>query len=451
MYVAGVGILYWTSVQDSDILQGGLREALPVHDTMLIESATIPGTGYRRKKNERYYSDNLQPRIGQVTNHVVLSGYIVFTTDQNKIFSYRTTFPMPAFDIPEPIELTTFYKALPDQPFRIVDIQGAFKRFGVFTDSGNIITGSEDFLNEFHHASTTSSPDASKPLPPPSIIPSLQSKTIISLAFGDHHFHALHANGTITSYGQELQRCGALGLGERAESTLRGVYVQNVGFENGRLPDGEGRTVWFEPLMETWLQDLGAKAEGVEAKQRLNMLNSGHLGAREALANYFENEGTKWEEDVTKKGEMGAYFTLKVAAAGWHSAALVLVDDEKAEKARVAHISEPTPTNSRNPSPAISLQSNDSYVHIDSPGEQLANAVYGFYEWVWDYGRWFLGLTQLDAARKAAAQQAQQRENKGIEETDEGPRPTYTWTNDPFPRLRLPDGEIMPGEIPLTE
>jgi SCF-associated factor 1 len=355
---------------------------------------------------------------------------------------------MPAFDIPEPIELTTFYNVLPDQKFHIRDIQGAFTRFAVFTDSGNIIMGTEEFLDAFHHAYTTSSSDAPIPLPPPSIIPSLQSKTIISLAFGDHHFHALHGNGTVTSYGQELRRCGALGLGERVESTLRGVYVQNIGFGNGRLPDGEGRTVWFDPLMEAWLQDLGTKAVvDVEAKERLSMLNSGHVGAREAFANYFESEGAKWEEDVTKKGEMGAYFVLKVAAAGWHSAALVLVDDEKAEKARAAHVLEPPPAKSRDPSPAGSLQSNDSYVHIDSPGEQLTNAVYAFYEWVREFGRWFLGLTQRDAAREAAVQ----HENNGTKRPDEGPRPTYTWTNHPFPRLRLPDGGIMPGEIPLTE
>ena len=448
MYVANVGIVYWTPVQDSDILQGGRRETIPVHDTMLIESATIPGTGFRRKKNERDSNDSLESRIGQVTNHIVLAGCIVFTTDRNKIFFYRTLFPMPAFDIPEPIELTTFYNVLPDQKFHIRDIQGAFTRFAVFTDSGNIIMGTEEFLDAFHHAYTTSSSDAPIPLPPPSIIPSLQSKTIISLAFGDHHFHALHGNGTVTSYGQELRRCGALGLGERVESTLRGVYVQNIGFGNGRLPDGEGRTVWFDPLMEAWLQDLGTKAVvDVEAKERLSMLNSGHVGAREAFANYFESEGAKWEEDVTKKGEMGAYFVLKVAAAGWHSAALVLVDDEKAEKARAAHVLEPPPAKSRDPSPAGSLQSNDSYVHIDSPGEQLTNAVYAFYEWVREFGRWFLGLTQRDAAREAAVQ----HENNGTKRPDEGPRPTYTWTNHPFPRLRLPDGGIMPGEIPLTE
>ena len=452
MYVMNVGIIYWASVRESDLVQGGQQEALQVHDAMLIESVTIPGTGYQRKRNERSIDDSLESRIGQVTNHVVLAGYIVFTTDLNKIFCYRTTFPMPALDVPEPIELSTFYNALPDQPFIVRDIQGAFTRFAVFTDSGNIITGTEEFLNQFHHASTSSTADSPIPLPLPDIIPSLQSKNIISLAFGDHHFHALHANGTITSYAQELNRCGALGLGSSMTAELRGVLVApgraGHGLGHGRLPDGEGRTVWFEPLMEKWLEDVGSKFEDTEATERHEMLLSGHEGVRKALADYLEQKGSKWEEGVTKDGEMGAYFTLKVAAAGWHSAALVLVDEEKAEKAREKHIVKPSPQKSRDPSPAPSLQSNDSYEVIDSPGEQLINAVYDMYEWLWWFGRWFLGLTQRDAAREVAKEQ---HNNATGEEMDDGLEVMYTWSNDPFPRLRLSDGEVMPGEIPLTE
>ena len=452
MYVTNVGIIYWASVRESDLVQGGQQEALQVHDAMLIESVTIPGTQYRRKGNERNVDDRLESRIGQVTNHVVLAGYIVFTTDLNKVFCYRTTFPMPALEIPEPIELSTFYNALPDQPFIIRDLQGAFTRFAIFTDSGNIITGTKEFLNQFHQASISPTADPPIPLPLPDIIPSLQSKNIISLAFGDHHFHALHANGTVTSYGQELQRCGALGLGGStngsANARARGVLVTQAGFGNGHLPDGEGRTVWFEPLMERWLEDVISKSENVEANEKREMLLSGHEGVRKAIADYLEQEGSKWEEGVTEDGEMGAYFALKVAAAGWHSAALVLVDEEKAEKAREKHIIKPSSQQSRDPSPAPSLQSDSSYEVVDSPGEQLVNAVYGIYEWVWGFCWWFLGLTQRDAAREAATKQ---HESGNGEESDDDPEVIYTWSENPFPRLRLAGGEVMPGETPLTE
>ena len=452
MYVTNVGIIYWASVRESDLVQGGQQEALQVHDAMLIESVTIPGTNYRRKGNERNVDDRLDFRIGQVTNHIVLAEYIVFTTDLNKIFCYRTTFPMPALEVPEPIELSTFYNALPNQPFVIRDLQGAFTRFAIFTKSGNIITGTEEFLNQFHHASTSSTADSSVPLPLPDIIPALQSKNIISLAFGDHHFHALHASGTITSYGQESQRCGALGLGgsknDAANGRARGVRVTQAGFGNGHLPDGEGRTVWFEPLMERWLEDVVSKSEDVEANERREMLLSGDEGVRKAIADYLEQEGSKWEEGVTEDGEMGAYFALKVAAAGWHTAALVLVDEEKAEKAREKHIIQPSPKHSRDPSPAPSLQSDSSYEVIDSPGEQLINAVYSIYEWAWEFCRWFLGLTQRDAAREAAKQQLN---NFSGEESGDELDVTYTWSENPFPRLRLPNGEVMPGETPVTE
>ena len=452
MYVTNVGIIYWASVRESDLVQGGQQEALQVHDAMLIESVTIPGTNYRRKGNERNVDDRLESRIGQVTNHVVLAGYIVFTTDLNKIFCYRTTFPMPALEVPEPIELSTFHNVLPNQPFIIRDLQGAFTRFAIFTDSGNIITGTEEFLNQFHHASTSPTAHSSIPLPLPDIIPALQSKNIISLAFGDHHFHALHASGTITSYGQELQRCGALGLGGStngaANGRARGVRVTQAGFGNGHLPDGEGRTVWFEPLMERWLEDVVSKSEDVEANQRREMLLSGDEGVRKTIADYLEQEGYKWEEGVTEDGETGAYFALKVAAAGWHSAALVLVDEDKAEHAREKHIVKPPPPTSRDPSPAPSLQSDSSYEVIDSPGEQLVNAVYGIYEWLWGFFRWFLGLTQRDAARGAAKKQLN---NFHGEESGDELDVIYTWNENPFPRLRLPDGEVMPGETPVTE
>lgn len=459
MYVVGVGIVYWASVQDSDIVRGGRQVNLEVHDTMLIETVTIPGTGYRRNKNDRNVEDTLETRIGQVTNHVVQSGYVVFTTDLNKVFCYKTTFPMPALDVPEPIELTTFYDVVPNQPFRIRDIQGAFTRFAIFTESGTVLTGSEDLLKAYSEASEASPADPLDILPSPTLVPSLQSQDIISLAFGDHHYHALHANGAITSYGQEPQRCGALGLGNRTYSVLRGVRAR-PGFGGGDLPDGEGRTVWFEPLMETWLADTYTSTHGnEEAKARRDMLNTGHPGAREAYANYFENEGAKWEEAITQENEIGAYFVLKVAAAGWHSAALVLVDEEKAKRAREKHIVKPqraTQTSTRNPSPAASLQSTSSFgerEYIESPFDQVAEALHAIYDFVWSTGRWFLGLTERDALRAEATQEQEQRRERVMEgdEMEEGERMMYTWSQRPFARLRLPDGEVMPGEIGLTE
>lgn len=68
----------------------------------------IPGTCYRRKPDDRGFN-TLESHVGEVTNHIVLAGYIVFTTDKVKKFCY----PTPSINVreheffpkSEPIEL----------------------------------------------------------------------------------------------------------------------------------------------------------------------------------------------------------------------------------------------------------------------------------------------------------------------------------------------------------
>lgn len=454
MYVINVGIVYWASVQDSDVVRGGRRERLAVADTMLVDSVTIPGTSYRRKGNNRHTSDDsLEARIGQVTHHIVLENWIVFTTDLNKIFCYPTIFPMPALNSMEPVELTTFPTVCPSETFQIRDLQGSFIRFAVFTTSGTVLTADTHLLNAFHEASISRS---DHPLPSPTLFLSRQSNPIISITYGDHHYHALHSNGTITSYGLEPQRCGALGLGNILISYLRGVTLEEGAFGAGRLRPGLEATIWFEPLMETWLQDMNSAANLPEARERGRMALSGHVGACEALGRYFERRGARWEDGVAKEDELGAYFVLKVASAGWHSAALVLVDEEKADAARTSHLARRA---SPAPSLAASAQSVDSlgfvYEVVESPGEQLVIGIRSVGRWIWDAGRWFLGLAARDEAREreqAGGKEREEREERCPEERErEGSGIVYEWSTEHFPRLRMEGGEVMPGEIEVTE
>lgn len=290
----------------------------------------IPGTGYRRKPDDRDLN-TLESRVGEVTNHIVLVAYIVFTTDKDKIFCY----PIPSFNIndrkwfprSEPIELSTFYPDNPRSPFHIRDLQGSYRSFAVFTDSGSVLMGSRTLLDS--HSGHSS------PLLSPVVIPGLQGKSVISIAFGDHHFLALNSYGEISSYGIERQSCGSLGLGAMSISYLRGLRHLSG---DSRLRKREGRSVWFEPMMTKWLEDMREKMNDDEASERAKMIRRRHEGACAALSDYFEREGRKWEGGITGEGELGAYFVLKVSAAGWSSAALVLVDEEKAEKARRKHI-----------------------------------------------------------------------------------------------------------------
>ena len=77
--MADIGIVYWDAHRDVDY-EGDLMVAL------LIQTVTIPGTGYRRPRNSRSGSPTLESRIGEVLHHIVLEGYLVFTTDLNKVF-----------------------------------------------------------------------------------------------------------------------------------------------------------------------------------------------------------------------------------------------------------------------------------------------------------------------------------------------------------------------------
>ena len=403
-------------------------------DMMLIDSATIPGTGYRQKKNAPCMENSLGLSIGKVTSHIVLAEYIVFVTDLDKIFCYPTTFPLPAVPVTEPIELTTFYTASSTESFKVRGLQGAFARFAVTTLDGCILIASLDLLRAFGNNSRATLDESSQPLPHPTRI---QSGGTQSLAFGDHHWLALQTNGTIKAYGQEPRQCGALGLGNSVTSKLRGLVADSPPYAGKRLPEGEGRTIWFELLMSKWLEHMHRQSTSTdESRRRRDMLDARHEGTRKAYADYFEKEGAKWEQGSTAEGEMGSYFVLKVAAGGWSSAALVLVDEEEAEKAREAHIVRPA-YDRITPSPAPSVQSSDSYEVIESPGEQLSKAVYEIYSWVWELGRSFLGLTARDSRRKLTDEDEEEVQ--------------YTWSNEPFPRLRLLDGEAMPGEILLTE
>lgn len=360
---------------------------------------------------------------------------------------------MPALDQPEPFELTTFYPS-DSSPFEIRDLQGSYRNFVLFTKSGSVLTASRDLLDAFYAAS--SSPETpSAPLPEPNRLPGLQGKSIISLAFGDYHYHALHANGKITSHGVDSQACGALGLGHRGLAQLRGVRYDPFSGNGSLVHEAGGRTIWFEPLMERMLQDMSTKSMEGEARARGQMLND--PATSKAIGDYFEREGSHWEDDVTSEGGMGAYFALKVSAAGWHSAALVLVDEEKAEQARQSHILHPhEPTPAPTPGPASVAGSEDhwggTWEDIDSPWEQLSKTFFGVVDFVWWLGRWFLGLTARDAIARESQEGGVPGGAAGLAEAlAKRAEVRYVWSEKPFPRLRLGNGAVMPGEVEVVE
>ena len=457
--------------------------------TPVIETFTIPGTSYCRAQAQRWPSSSLEASIGEVITHIVLELHIVFITHLNKVFAYRANSSLDAALVPT--ELTTF--ALQDPDFQIQDIQGSFNKFGIFTKSGKVLFGNEDLLDAF----TSSAP---RPfLPQPLLPPALQSAQVISLAFGDHHYHALHANGTITSHGNEPERCGAFGLGNPRISWFRGMILQpNQDGTIGTPSWSDGRrTIWFEPEKALWLEHLHLETVKDEpAPQAVLAYNDQE--ARIVFGEWMEREGRAWSQGPQKSSlnsiaetpgpdpseerelpdtrdvdlsnnadpDAGAFFALKITAAGWHSGALVLVDHEKAERVRRKWIVPPPPP-SPLPEPAPVADPIPQPRHenvggeeaegdeVAAPWDQLATAIRGIGNWFYEKGRWFLGLKARDdtATREGERGPEKRTEMIGgplIRVMDEEGRGTvYAWHGKPFPRIELPGG-VMPGDDEIT-
>jgi SCF-associated factor 1 len=162
-------------------------------------------------------------------------------------------------------------------------------------------------------------------------IPALQHNNVISVAFGDYHYHALHSTGEITSYGAELQSCGALGLGNASihQGRLRGIDYNNLGHERRLLSHAytHGRQVWFHPGQRDWLKFMSAGGKDPQESEERFAMFSTNTNVQGEVSEWIEQEGKSLNKNKCDDG-LGAYFALRVSAAGWHSGALVLVNDD---------------------------------------------------------------------------------------------------------------------------
>ncbi|MCJ1401198.1 hypothetical protein MMC11_004410 [Xylographa trunciseda] len=426
-YINGCGIVFWKNMPAS----GDASET----DGYLTQARIVPGTSYQRHQTQSQGSTSLDARIGEVVNHIVLDHYIVFITLKNKVFVFPTDLHSP---IAEPIELTTFSQDTPD--FRIEDIQGQMSNFGIFSSNGLVLLGDSDLLNAFIETSQSTIQLPLSARHQPRMPPALQNSSVISLAFGDYHFLALHSDGAISSYGTEPRGCGALGLGSTNLASLRGV-LPSRGDRRVCPPlwNRDGRaTIWFEREKTMWLGHLSTnKGYENEAGERLGLLSHIVEEACQVWGAWFEREGRAWhmgpretnastDKSPDADADKGAYFALKITAAGWHSGALVLVDEEKAERVRQKWLVQPKPS-------IDGSQSNND------KGSPLIRTVSHAGTWLYETGRWFLGLTERDAL---------QTENQ---ESQANQHPMYVWAEETLPRLRLPSGPEMPGTVPLAE
>ncbi|KAB8360751.1 hypothetical protein FH972_024485 [Carpinus fangiana] len=394
-YVRGKGIVVW-GIVDNDSVILGANEGV---DTTLAEDVQIiPDTAFRRtKKRSRDEANELGSRVGEVRNWIVLGHTVVFVTDLGRVFA----FPFSAAE--------TAVTTLTEIPFgrgasdtEAVDVQGSHQNFAILLRNGEVLTCDEDKLQ--HLRTSPSNFELSR-------VPSLQHTNVISLAFGDYHYHALHANGTITSHGKEAGLRGALGLGGHIINMLRGIAGATDGeFDlDGRLlPECEttGRVVCFEDEKLEWLQGLRGLQGASHSEERARFKAVvDRLDVRAAVSEWAESRLRSW--DNLEANALGAdddglppYFALSVAAAGWHSGAIVLVNDKKSDRGPLsAH-------------PDIT----------DETGYAATGTSHSLQRPLDAAAQWFLGTPSS--------------------------RPTPGET---LPRLRLPDGQVMPGEGPVED
>jgi SCF-associated factor 1 len=320
-YVYGTGILLWEPVQQA-------RNEDEIDTMLVLENFDVPKTGYQRIKGVARGSDEdraLGEEVGVVLNYIILEAFVVFVTDIGKVFCGQIGNKNKVDDI---LEL----RALRNEKATSMDVQGSFRRFAIFKN-GEVVTIDQDYLEACWRLRDTN-PDQTD-IQGPQKIPALQHNDVISVAFGDYHFLALHSTGRITTYGTELQSCGALGLGcEGApEGRLRGLVYEDFNHNARLLPHAytRGRQVWFRPQQREWLKflDSGGK-DPEEANERIQLFHSDQSVQGE-LSEWIEQEGKEWDKDKGEDG-LGAYFALRVSAAGWHSGAVVMVNDEVASK-----------------------------------------------------------------------------------------------------------------------
>jgi SCF-associated factor 1 len=465
--IEGTGIVIWEPIYMNP------NETEVADAALVLETAVVPRTQHVDDRSGKSGSATVQSfdedGIGEVQNFIVLESAIVFNTSLGKVFAAQITWDERSQTVGDPIELQIPKSHNADETV-VTDVQGSFHNFAVFTNSGAVLTSTHDALMPLLQQTTHDQRIFKQ-------IPALQNKQVISLAFGDYHFHALHSPGYITSYGYEPQSCGALGLGGSGapESRLRGIRTQGggqwaMGGDGVLVPHAytEGRRVWFEKEKREWLAFLtsgGVNQE--EAADRIRLtLGSPGITAQGEVSEWIEQEGRDWESKfgITQSEDddgLGAYFALSVSAAGWHSGALVLVNQNMVDRLKEA-VERPDAGSVPHGKAAAGPSSTSASPETES-GTISTNDT-SLWDRAADYGRYFLGMPPYNvssadydanpvarpSANVATATPSNQRRPG---EYGASPRPGYhyVWAGDHFPRLRLSDGTEMPGDVAFDE
>ncbi len=434
-YVSGIGIVLWLPRKGSLSQSTTATEA--TDGLQLDVDNTVPDTWYRRPignaRDPSTEAKQLGEAVGQVMNYILLESYVVIVTDLGKVFAANTANQSKVSQ--GLVELTTLAPDSTGTAMTFSDVQGSFRSFAAFTKDGKIAIGNRNYLDYSWNVRFGDVGSEAVALQLPKYYPALQQQDIISVAFGDYHMHALHLNGHISSLGVEPQSCGALGLGTHLDGGwLRGVsfsprapFNDNLGGDRSIAPEkfSRGHCIWFEQEKKDWLYYMskGGSLEKQNWDEVYSQWCRASPEAQEELTEWFEQMGADWDKCPDVAGEanagFGAYSALSIAAAGWHSASLVLVNDQLVRKIE---------NKFTKPEPDVA----------DSRRSSLLGSAFG---WLFHFGRRFLGIER--------AGNDYSRDNTPPEPDTEQKK--YTWCNDPFPRIKLSTGEVIGREGPLWE
>lgn len=331
-FLPGTGIVLWDIYSNTGD---------PAQDMQVEEWVVVPRSNYRRPVSKLREPDEatrlIGEEVGEVINHIVLEHFVVFVTDLNKVFAARIHWTSESGVIHDSFELKELQSRSGEGSTpSATDVNGSFRTFAVFKGNGEVQITDQDYLaacaqEAFHH-------DIS-PRPALTVIPALQNTGVVQLAFGDYHYHALHSDGSISSYGREPGGTGALGLGSGVDmglpcGMLRGIKYNTRNRDGDLLPHAyyKGRRIWFHPEQEKWIRFLAAGGKDHDESEERRSLITASPPAQGETSEWTEQMGSDWDKrpGVKEKDEdgLGAYFALSVAAAGWHSGALVLVNDQ---------------------------------------------------------------------------------------------------------------------------
>lgn len=249
-----------------------------------------------------------------VVDFAIGENYLMAVTASGKVYAANIE-DIEQEELIAPMEMLNFEAPAGHPP--INRVVGWFRKFALFNKDGlvHIVDDSKDlkvsrqllYGDDASHGLSGALEEMRTDAVTPTEVPGLKEYTIVDVAFGDWHCLALTDTGKVLSWGRESGLCGCLGLGRPDVAEQKGLRINN-GYD-GDLDTAQ--VVTFEhPYSEN--EEQGDGMLHIPPLISIRILT--HSGTTE--------------------------YAYKIAAAGWHSCALVAMV-EKGSTLSAGGISKP--------------------------------------------------------------------------------------------------------------